>query len=301
MGKIVRSAAFTDTAYVVAVPRIEDAAPAPAREQRFGDPFGDRNAQAFAAHAFGEAPASSPLEPASASAPASEATVDWDAVRADADSVIDRALADAEALLAQAERAALALVEGARGEVAEIEAQARERGMAEGREAAQTAARAEVEPELATLRELAASLRQQRHAIFDTAVPEIVRLALDVAERVVHTEVAENANVVVENVRQALTRLLAREVVTLRINPADMEAIRGNRDALVAAADIEHLRIIEDQRVDRGGVLVETESGTIDAKIATQLREARRAILSDDSIALGPSADDELHPPAQAS
>ena len=56
---------------------------------------------------------------------------------------------------------------------------------------------------------------------------------------------------------------------------------------------------MEDQRVDRGGVLVETEAGTIDSKIATQLREARRAIFSEEEIALG---DEEiLHSSAQAS
>ena len=96
-----------------------------------------------------------------------------------------------------------------------------------------------------------------------------------------------NANIIVENVRQALTRLVSREVVTLRVNPVDLDAIRQHRDAIVAASDVEHLRIVEDQRVDRGGVIVETDAGTIDSKIATQLREARRAILSEDEIALG--------------
>jgi len=89
--------------------------------------------------------------------------------------------------------------------------------------------------------------------------------------------------------------------VTLRVNPADLDTIRQHREAITASNDVEHLRIVEDQRVDRGGVLVETEAGTIDAKIATQLREARRAILNDgeDGIALGDA--EMLHSPAQAS
>jgi flagellar biosynthesis/type III secretory pathway protein FliH len=96
-----------------------------------------------------------------------------------------------------------------------------------------------------------------------------------------------------------LTRLVSREVVTLRINPIDHDAIRQNRDAIVAASDVEHLRIVEDQRVDRGGVLIETDSGTIDSKIATQLREARKAILSEEQIAL--DDEDLLRETAQAS
>jgi flagellar biosynthesis/type III secretory pathway protein FliH len=45
--------------------------------------------------------------------------------------------------------------------------------------------------------------------------------------------------------------------------------------------------------------MVETDAGTIDSKIATQLREAKRAILSEEQIALGD--EETLHPPAQAS
>ena len=46
-------------------------------------------------------------------------------------------------------------------------------------------------------------------------------------------------------------------------------------------------------------VALKTDAGTIDSKIATQLREARRAILTEEQIALG---DEELlNPPAQAS
>jgi flagellar assembly protein FliH len=102
-------------------------------------------------------------------------------------------------------------------------------------------------------------------------------------------------------VRQALTRLVSREVVTLRVNPVDLDTIRAHRDEIVAAGDVEHLRIVEDPRIDRGGVIVETDAGTIDSKVATQIREARRAILSDDDeIALGETAD-LLHSPAQAS
>jgi flagellar assembly protein FliH len=131
-----------------------------------------------------------------------------------------------------------------------------------------------------------------------SAEPELTRLAMAIAERIVHGELVTNPNVIVENVRQALTRLVSREVVTLRVNPVDLDMIRQHRDEIIAAGDVEHLRIVEDQRIERGGVIVETDAGTIDSKISTQLREARRAILSDDEIALGEA--DMLHSPAQA-
>ena len=60
----------------------------------------------------------------------------------------------------------------------------------------------------------------------------------------------------------------------MRVNPADIERMREHRDELLALGDVKNIRVIEDQRVDRGGVVVETDGGTIDAKISTQLNEA---------------------------
>jgi flagellar assembly protein FliH len=290
MGKIVRSARFIGDPYVVEVPH------AVVREL----PVSDRveRDERFAA-SFEEPPASSPSVESDVSEREPAQRVDWEQLRADAEAIIDQAVSDAESMIRQTESTALELVASAQAHVEQIEAQAREDGREAGYAAGKTAAEEEQAPVVATMRELIESIRTQRAALMNAAEPELVRLAMAIAERVVHGELASNPNVVVENVRQALTRLVTREVVTLRVNPADLDAIRQHRDALVASSDIEHLRILEDQRVDRGGVMIETDAGTIDSKIATQLREARRAILSEDGIALG---DEEmLRSSAQAS
>ena len=199
----------------------------------------------------------------------------------------------------QAERKALDLVQAANTRISKLEEDAREAGHEQGYTAGKTAGEDELAPVIETIRELISSVKAQRGAVIASAEPELVRLAMAIAERVVHMELQTNPNVIVENVRQSLTRLVSREVVTLRVNPIDLDTIRQHRDEIVAAGDVEHLRIVEDQRVDRGGVVVETDAGTIDSKIATQLREARRAILSDDEIALGEA--EAIVSPAQAS
>jgi flagellar biosynthesis/type III secretory pathway protein FliH len=62
------------------------------------------------------------------------------------------------------------------------------------------------------------------------------------------------------------------------------------------------MRVIEDQRVDRGGVVIETDAGTIDAKISTQLREVRRLLAVEDAISVSESSETAIiNPPAQAS
>ncbi|HVA26861.1 MAG TPA: FliH/SctL family protein [Candidatus Baltobacteraceae bacterium] len=283
MGKIVRAARIVDERYYVDVPPAGLEEPPSAPNDR---------AQEYAAAFRAPGDAFGNFAPDVAE-PAPVQTVDWEALRADAETIVDRAASDAETLLSQAESAALDLVAKADARVNEIEEEARARGSERGYEEGKQRGQAELDPVIASFRDVAQSIREQRQNILERAEPELVRLAMTIAERIVHTEVVTNANVVVENVRSALTRIISREVVTLRVNPADHDIIRAHRDAIHAASDVEHLRIVEDQRVDRGGVVIETEAGTIDAKIATQLMEARRAILNEEAIALGPSLDEQ--------
>jgi flagellar assembly protein FliH len=287
MGKIVKSARFADGKYVVEVPRTDLATDAFLERD---DPFG-------AIVSFAEPSGNGHVDVAEV--PNAEQQIDWETLRAEAEAIVDRAAGDAEKLIRQAESTALEEVARAKERAAKIEEDARSAGHEQGYRAGKASAEEELAPVITTMRELIESIRVQRAAVISAAEPELVRLAMAIAERIVHGELATNPNVVVENVRQALTRLVSREVVTLRVNPADVDAIRKHRDGIVSASDVEHLRIVEDQRVDRGGVVIETDSGTIDSKVSTQLREARRAIVADEEIALG---DEEvLRPPAQAS
>ena len=288
MGKIVKSARFTDAAYLVQVPRAET-------EAEPSQPPAEDAALAFTPPSSNGHTERIDLSAVAAAVP----KVDWPQLRSDAEAIVDRAAADAERLIREAESKAIELLDAAKTRIEQLEGDARESGREQGYAAGKVEGENELAPAIATIRELIESVRAQRSAAIAAAEPELARLAMAVAERVIHSELQTNPKVVVENVRSALTRLVSREVVTLRVNPVDLDTIRQHRDEIVAAGDVEHLRIVEDQRVDRGGVVVETDAGTIDSKISTQLQEARRAILSDDAIALG---EPELLPsPAQAS
>jgi flagellar assembly protein FliH len=288
VGKIVKEARFSDAAYVVEVPHADFVAEA--QSQAYGEPD-DRFAAPFVTP-------SSNGHTERITLPKLEPSVDWEKLRADAEAIIDHAAGDAESLIRQAETNARELISAAQARIAQMEEEARATAHEQGYGDGKSAAEGELAPVITTIRELIESIRAQRSAVMTSAEPELTRLAMAIAERIVHGELVTNPNVIVENVRQALTRLVSREVVTLRVNPVDLDMIRQHRDEIIAAGDVEHLRIVEDQRIERGGVIVETDAGTIDSKISTQLREARRAILSDDEIALGEA--DMLHSPAQA-
>lgn len=295
MGKIVKGAKLVKEAYVLVVPEIERR-PEPVAAADF-DAFGVQNDDLGFDDSMFDGPGNGHVE-----AELVEPEIDFEQLRADAQALIDRAGSDGEAILRDAAARAKQMVDQATARVQEIETQARARGHEEGVAAGRAAGYAELEEDVAAMHELIESAREQRNEVIETAEPELVRLAMAVAERVVNDHVAIDANVVLETVRHALTRLVGREVVTLRVNPADAEVLRMYREATAASNDVEHLRIIEDQRVDRGGVVIETDAGTIDSKVSTQLREVRRLLAVDDPISVPPSSEPVIFdPPAQAS
>jgi flagellar assembly protein FliH len=280
MGRVVKGARFREERYALEVPEIV----VPVVETRVvADEFGLDDGFGFGALSDGllaDAPlASAPREP----------DVDFEAIRVQAQSVLDEAALGAESLLADGRDRARALIEDAAARADTIAQDARRRGHDEGYHAGREAADAEMNDMLVTMRGLLEMARIERHKLIEEAEPELVRLALGIAERVLHQQVALDRGVVVEMAKTAIARLIERDSVTVRVNPADLERMREHRDELMALGDIRNLRLLEDKRVDRGGVVVETDAGTIDARVSTQLDEARKILHIEDDVIVEPA------------
>ncbi len=225
---------------------------------------------------------------------ASESSFDIAAIEAQAQAMIEEATRNAETLLADAQQRARTLVEDAAARADGIAQDARKRGHGEGFTAGRDAADREMNDMLVTMRGLLEMARAERHKLIESAEPELVRLAVGIAERVLHQQIALDRGVVVEMAKVAIARLIERDTVTVRVNPADLERMRDHRDELIAMGDIRNLRVVEDQRVDRGGVVVDTDAGTIDARVGTQLEEARAVLHIEDDVIVEPAPVDVL-------
>ncbi|HEY0615477.1 MAG TPA: FliH/SctL family protein [Candidatus Elarobacter sp.] len=280
MGRVVKGVQLRVERYQLRAPEVAPPPPEPVI------PSGDvMSPDAFAFGAGDDAfLADAPL----GAAPASPA-VDVEAIRAQAQGLIDDAERNAEMLLADAHNRSRALVEDAAARADTIAQDARKRGHDEGFQAGRDAADREMNDMLVTMRGILEMARAERHKLIEDAEPELVRLALGIAERVLHQQVALDRGVVVEMAKGAIARLIERDTVTVRVHPADLERMREHRDELIAIGDIRSLRIVEDQRVDRGGVVVDTDAGTIDARIATQLEEARKILHIEDDVIVEPA------------
>ncbi|MGA2395291.1 MAG: FliH/SctL family protein [Candidatus Lustribacter sp.] len=269
MGRVVKNARVNSQRYHVSVPLVER------------QPGDDEQAPFSLNGADPE-----PLELPSPQSP----PIDVDAIAKEARRLIDTAEEKAKALLQDAfERASQLLADAeqrGQAQVATVTAEARAAGHAE----ASAAVDRDMADMMATMRNLVDMARVERHKLMESAEPELVRLAVGIAERVLHQQIALDRGVVVEMAKVAIARLVEKESVTVRVNPGDLERMREHRDELLDSGEIKNFRVVEDQRVDRGGVVVETDGGTIDARISTQLNEAKRVLHIEDEVIV-PAAD----------
>lgn len=128
---------------------------------------------------------------------------------------------------------------------------------------------------LASVTEALLKVKEERAALLQTLEKDLVALACDIAEKVIGRELAEREGAIADLIHQALQGAIGQKVVVV-VNPHDLENVRNNQVILMQGLDAaRHLQIRADEKVKVGGCLIESEIGTIDAELATQLGAIR--------------------------
>jgi flagellar assembly protein FliH len=185
-----------------------------------------------------------------------------------------------EPKLQTAEQQAELVVRQAKMDAAEIEKQAYERGFIEGEKAGKEVGEKALEALLKQYAKRLEELNDLRKEIFATSEKEVLRLALEIARKVIRREVSVDEELILTMVKVALNRLAEQTVMTVRVNPRDYQSIQRDQASHSPTSSLnEGVKLMEDPSISRGGCLIETESGIIDARIEEQLREIEKGFL----------------------
>ena len=162
-------------------------------------------------------------------------------------------------------------------EIQEIEAQAFLRGFNKGEKAGFKTGQDKIEALLKNLKHVIAELTILRKQIFIDSEKEIVELALAIARRIICHEVQLNKNTVIDVTREALKRVEDHENIKIRMGPEDFECFESAADPdLICNND--NVTFEAQEAISSGGCIIETEAGTIDARIEKQLQAVEGAL-----------------------
>ena len=179
-----------------------------------------------------------------------------------AQQIRERAQQQADEIVAQAKAQVQQMMAQAQTQAEQIKAQAKTQGFSEGQQ--QGAAK---------LSELVARSSARVQQIESELVPQISTLATNIARKILGRELEFHPEAVVQIVRQALLeKARQRREIFLRVHPEDLELLRESKPELLEILSrTKEIGIREDPEVQRYGVIIETDAGTIDAQLDTQL------------------------------
>jgi type III secretion protein L len=169
----------------------------------------------------------------------------------------DRLLGEARA---QAERELAAARDEAERVLRRAEAEGRERG-------------------LGAVTELLVGARAAAARARAGAEAELRALAVRIAEKILGRELRLDPAAVVDVAAEALRHAGEPRELVVRCAAEDLEALERGKPRLVERCRAaQAARFVADERVQRGGCILETELGVVDARLSTQLDAIERAL-----------------------
>ncbi|MCH5149962.1 MAG: flagellar assembly protein FliH [Spirochaetales bacterium] len=196
---------------------------------------------------------------------------------------------EAQVIKMNAEDDARLIIEKANEEAREIEAgisekekkiinEAREAGYKDGWDEGINKANGEVERLTERMHDMINSIIDKRTSIFIEAEQQIISLVLSIARKVIKVLSENQKNVVINNVIHSLKKLSSRKNIAIRVNLADLDLTTQYKEKFIKLAETDNLKILEDTTVDKGGCIIETDFGMLDARISSQLHEIEEKI-----------------------
>ena len=187
---------------------------------------------------------------------------------------------EADRILKDAKSEAEKLVLEAKTEKDEITKTAYKEGHDSGHEEGYKEGRAEAQRLIDRLHLMIEKIMDKRVQILSETEQQIVNLVLLMTRKIVKVISENQRNVVMTNIVQALRKVKGRGDVLIRVNMAELALTsEHSKEFLSAAENVKNITIVEDSSVEKGGCIIETDFGSIDARISSQLAEMELKIL----------------------
>ena len=162
--------------------------------------------------------------------------------------------------------------------LAAVERDAFARGYASGERAGGEAGTKRAESMLRRVAQTVEDLERLKAGLVHQTERQVVQLALALARRLVMREVTLDHDLVAAMAHVALERLGDGSPATIRLHPEDYAVVAAHRGEQWAGT---HVSVVPDPALPRGGCLVESAFGVIDASVDAQLGELAAALLGD--------------------
>lgn len=111
-----------------------------------------------------------------------------------------------------------------------------------------------------------------KQKMLERSQPDMLRLVLAIAERIVHANIMIDTEVVTRTVKHAIQLAVNAEEFHIKVNPDDLQVVNEHKPLFIASlSGLSNIEFVPDETVTRGGCVVESPLGRVDATLEAQM------------------------------
>jgi len=116
-----------------------------------------------------------------------------------------------------------------------------------------------------------------RKEIISKADKDILEIALLVAKKVIKTEISQNKEILLNNIKEAIKNAIDKDHIVIKVNPNDYNFLENIKD-LSDILEVKEIILQKEESISEGGCIVKTRYSEIDARIESQFKCIERKI-----------------------
>ena len=186
--------------------------------------------------------------------------------KAKAERIVTEAKRQAEEIKKEAEK----IVSAAKKNAEEIESQAYNLGYDQGHRDGEELGRRQFEVGLQHLEKFLESFKEQTAGLSSSYEAQMLQVCLFVAKAIIEKEISDDDELIARVLKKALDKTVEGSTITVHLNPRDFENLREDFLSRLSTPGGNRLELRPDAKVSRGGCMIETDFGLVDASLESR-------------------------------
>lgn len=177
-------------------------------------------------------------------------------------------------ILQEAETIKENIINQAKQEALKLKEEFKKQGFEEGVRTGTIKINQEMSVKFNLLNQVIKNLEQEKSELLLKYENDIVQLVIDVAKKIIKQEIKTDKEIIISNVKSIIGKISECKLLKIFVNPADIDVLNEYKNNFKNnLPNLKKIEILADENIGVGGCKIETEFGSFDATIKTQIQE----------------------------
>ena len=153
-------------------------------------------------------------------------------------------------------------------------------GEKQGRETAEAKFKAELDGIKNQTSAYFNKLEVSKNNMFHDLDRVLLEFCMELTKKIIASEVVTNEDMILSVIKKSLAMIAERDNVIIRVSPQDLEVTSHRKDFWSSVTErMENVKFEADSRIEKGGCIIESNSGMVDARLGVQIDEVAELVL----------------------